>query len=84
MKINVGTIDRVVRIIAGIGLIAAAYLGTIGPWGYIGVVLVATGAVPLFLRCRRSQASMHSAQLMHRSKRLICVGSIPVTQVTRQ
>lgn len=43
MKVNVGTIDRFVRIVTGIALIALAALGTIGPWGYIGVVLVLTG-----------------------------------------
>jgi len=43
MKVNVGTIDRFVRIATGIALIALAALGTIGPWGYIGVVLVLTG-----------------------------------------
>jgi hypothetical protein len=45
MKVNVGTVDRLLRIIAGIVLIALAAMGTIGAWGYIGVVLVLTGLV---------------------------------------
>jgi hypothetical protein len=40
---NIGTIDRVLRIIVGIALIALAATGTIGLWGYIGVVPLATG-----------------------------------------
>ena len=44
MKINVGTADRAARIIVGLGLIALAATGTIGPWGWIGVVPVLTGA----------------------------------------
>ncbi len=40
---NVGTVDRVVRIILGLGLIGATVLGYIGPWGWIGVVPLATG-----------------------------------------
>ena len=40
---NVGTIDRLVRILAGAGLIALAATGTIGVWGYIGVVPLLTG-----------------------------------------
>ncbi len=40
---NVGTVDRVIRIIVGLGLIAATVLGHIGPWGWIGVVPLATG-----------------------------------------
>ncbi len=43
MKFNVGTIDRVLRVIAGVALIALAATGTIGLWGYIGVVPLATG-----------------------------------------
>lgn len=45
MKANVGTIDRALRIVAGLALIALAVMGTIGAWGWIGVALVATGLV---------------------------------------
>jgi hypothetical protein len=43
MKINVGGIDRILRIIAGLALIALTLTGTIGVWGWIGVVPLATG-----------------------------------------
>ena len=43
MKANVGSLDRGVRIVAGAALIAAAWVGVIGPWGWIGVVPLATG-----------------------------------------
>jgi uncharacterized membrane protein YfcA len=43
MKVNVGTIDRWIRIIVGIALIAAAVAGSIGAWGYIGIVPLLTG-----------------------------------------
>jgi len=45
MKANIGTIDRVVRILAGLVLIGLAFSGTIGVWGYVGVVLLLTGFV---------------------------------------
>lgn len=45
MQINEGTVDRTVRIIAGIALIGLAYTGTVGAWGYVGVVPLLTGAV---------------------------------------
>jgi hypothetical protein len=45
MKLNVGGIDRVLRILAGIVLIALAATSVIGPWGWIGLVLLLTGAV---------------------------------------
>ena len=40
---NFGTADRVIRIVAGLALIAASLLGYIGLWGWIGVVVLATG-----------------------------------------
>lgn len=43
MKANVGTIDRVLRIVAGLILIALALTGIIGWWGYIGILPLATG-----------------------------------------
>ena len=45
MKKNVGIIDRTLRIVAGLALIALTATGTIGPWGWIGVVPLATGAL---------------------------------------
>lgn len=44
MQANVGTIDRVLRILVGVLLIALTLTGTIGLWGWIGVVPLATGA----------------------------------------
>ena len=43
MKFNVGTIDRVIRIVAGAALIGVAAAGLVGWWGYIGVVPLVTG-----------------------------------------
>ncbi len=43
MTKNVGGIDRTLRIIVGLALIAAAATGAIGAWGYVGVVPLLTG-----------------------------------------
>jgi len=43
MQINVGGIDRILRIVVGLVLIALAATGTVGWWGYIGIVPVLTG-----------------------------------------
>ena len=45
MNQNVGGFDRTIRIVAGLALIAAAATGTIGVWGWIGVVPLLTGAL---------------------------------------
>lgn len=43
MKTNVGGIDRILRIVAGLALIGVALAG-ISPFGWIGVIFLATGA----------------------------------------
>ena len=40
---NIGTIDRTLRVIVGLALIALSVTGTTGPWGWIGIVPLATG-----------------------------------------
>ena len=43
MKINVGGIDHILRIVVGLALIGATLSGMIGVWGWIGVVPLFTG-----------------------------------------
>jgi hypothetical protein len=45
MKSNAGMIDRVLRVVAGLVLIALAATGKVGAWGWIGVVPLLTGAI---------------------------------------
>lgn len=42
MTKNVGGIDRILRIVVGVALIALAATGTVGLWGYIGAVPLLT------------------------------------------
>lgn len=44
MNKNIGGLERIIRIIVGLGLIALAVLGA-SPWGWIGVVPLATGLI---------------------------------------
>ena len=44
MTSNVGGIDRILRIGAGVVLVGLAATGTVGAWGWIGVVPLLTGA----------------------------------------
>ena len=45
MKANIGTIDRAIRIIVGLGLIGATLGGLIGVWGWLGIIPLATGVI---------------------------------------
>ena len=48
MTKNVGGIDRTLRILIGLALIAGAATNTIGMWGYLGVVPLLTGLIGCF------------------------------------
>ena len=43
MKGNVGGIDRILRIVVGAALMILAATGTVGWWGWLGVIPLATG-----------------------------------------
>ena len=45
MKANVGGIDRILRVVVGLVLIALAATGMVGVWGWIGVVPLLTGVI---------------------------------------
>jgi hypothetical protein len=45
MKVNEGGVDRGLRIVAGLVLIGLAATGTVGAWGWIGVIPLATGLI---------------------------------------
>jgi len=45
MQLNVGGIDRIARIVIGLVLIGLTLTGTIGVWGWLGIVPLATGAI---------------------------------------
>ncbi len=61
---NVGTVDRVIRIVVGSSLIAASLLGYIGVWGWVGIIPLATGlfqVCPAYLPFGLSTCSAKSA-----------------------
>jgi hypothetical protein len=43
MKTNIHPIERAVRVLVGLGLIAIVFVGPTTPWGWLGVVPLATG-----------------------------------------
>ncbi len=40
---NEGTADRIIRVVIGLGLLSIVFVGPQTPWGWIGVVPLATG-----------------------------------------
>jgi len=45
MKKNIGGVERVIRIIAGLGILSLAFVGPRSPWAYLGIIPLATGLV---------------------------------------
>ena len=45
MTRNVGSLDRILRVILGLGLIALAFVGPKSPWGWLGLVPLATAVL---------------------------------------
>ena len=48
---NMGTVDRVLRVVLGLGLLAIAFTGPQAPWGYLGLIPLQTaalGSCPLY------------------------------------
>lgn len=45
MKSNAGSIDRGLRVIVGLVLVGLTVAGTIGVWGWIGVIPLVTGSI---------------------------------------
>jgi len=45
MKLNIGQYERSIRVVLGLALIGLAASGSIGWWGWLGLLPLATGAV---------------------------------------
>lgn len=45
MTPNIGNLDRALRLVVGLGLIALVFVGPQTPWGWVGVVPVVTALV---------------------------------------
>ncbi|MBS0385147.1 MAG: DUF2892 domain-containing protein [Proteobacteria bacterium] len=45
MKINEGVLDRILRVVVGAGLLSLVFIGPQTPWGYLGIIPLATGLI---------------------------------------
>ena len=65
LKTNEGTIDRFLRVTLGIVLLALVFVGPKTPWGWLGIVPLATGLLgscPVYSIFGISTCSMKSAK----------------------
>ena len=45
MKVNVGSVDRVLRISSGVVIVTLTALGMISPWGWLAIGLIVSGVL---------------------------------------
>ena len=45
MKTNLGSTDRIARVVIGLGVLSLAFVGPQSPWGYLGIVPLLAGLV---------------------------------------
>jgi Inner membrane protein YgaP-like, transmembrane domain len=45
MKPNIGKIERIVRIVVGLGVLSLAFVGPHSPWAYLGVLPLLSGLI---------------------------------------
>ncbi len=45
MPRNEGSLDRVIRVVAGLAILSLAFVGPQTPWAYLGLVPLLTGVV---------------------------------------
>ena len=45
MKLNIGGVERIARIVLGLVILSFAFVGPRTPWAYMGIVPLATGLV---------------------------------------
>lgn len=45
MEANIGQTDKIIRIVAGLVLLSLAFIGPQTPWGFIGLVPLATAFI---------------------------------------
>jgi hypothetical protein len=45
MEKNVGNLDRLIRVVVGAALLAMVFIGPQTPWGWLGLIPLATAAL---------------------------------------
>lgn len=45
LKENVGTIDRIIRVVVGLAIISLVYVGPKTPFGWLGIIPLLTAAI---------------------------------------
>ena len=63
MKQNVGSIDRTLRAIVGLGLISMVFIGPQVVWGWVGIVPLATAIMGSFYCFKTSLTACNTSEL---------------------
>lgn len=42
---NIGNVERILRVVAGLGIVSLAFIGPRSPWAFIGIIPALTGII---------------------------------------
>jgi len=59
---NIGVFDRIVRIMIGVGILSIVFIGPQSPWGWLGLLPLATGLIsfcPIYMALGISTCYAH-------------------------
>ncbi len=45
MKKNIGSIERIIRVVVGAAIVSLAFVGPQTPWAYLGIIPILTGVI---------------------------------------
>ena len=43
MRYNIGSVERLTRVVVGLGILMVVFVGPASPWGYLGLIPIFTG-----------------------------------------
>lgn len=45
MRVNIGKLERIVRIVVGLAVLSLAFVGPRTPWAYLGIMPILSGLI---------------------------------------
>ena len=68
MTRNIGSLDRMIRLVVGVVLLALVFVGPQTPWGYLGLVFIVTALVGFCPLYAALGMSTDHSQRLHRGR----------------
>ena len=68
MNKNIGGVERIFRVLIGLGIMSLAFAGLKSPWAFLGAAPLLTGLIGWSALCNFWPVHLPQAQVGHRAK----------------